>query len=65
MKKKALLFKFFLTRIVDNVLYIGDTFYFRPWQEFKGLLETIGFKVEYVALHEGTPYSTYGLICYK
>ena len=57
--------KFFLTRIVDNALYLGDTFYFRPWQEFKILLETIGFEVEYVPLHEGTPYSTYGLRCVK
>ncbi len=57
--------KFFLTRIVDNMLYIGDTFYFRPWQEFKKLFETIGFEVEYVPLHAGTPYSTFGLRCVK
>ena len=58
-------YKFFLTRIVDNVLYTGDRFYFRKWEEFKEILEDIGFSVEYVSLHPGTPYSTYGLRCTK
>lgn len=58
-------YKFFLTRIVDNVLYMGDRFYFRKWEEFKELLETIGFQVKYVSLHQRTPYSTYGLLCTK
>jgi SAM-dependent methyltransferase len=58
-------YKFFLTRIVDNLLYLGDRFYFRRWEEFKALLENMGFKVEYVHLHRGTPYSTYGLSCIK
>ena len=58
-------YKFFLTRIVDNVLYIGDRFYFRKWEAFKEVLEAMGFCVEYVVLHQGTPYSTYGLSCIK
>jgi SAM-dependent methyltransferase len=57
--------KFFLTRIVDNMLYIGDRFYFRKWEEFRDVLEKIGFEVVYVPLHKGTPYSTFGLLCTK
>ncbi len=58
-------YKFFLTRIVDNCLYMGDRFYFRKWEDFRSVLEKTGFRVEYVTLHEGSPYSTYGLLCAK
>ncbi len=58
-------YKFFLTRIIDNVLYIGDRFYFRKWEALKKVLEAIGFQVKHVPLHQGTPYSTYGLLCTK
>jgi len=58
-------YKFFLTRIIDHLLYLGDRFYFRKWEEFRELLEDTGFRVEYISLHQGTPYSTYGLFCTK
>jgi len=36
--------KFLFTQLVDNVAYFGDKFYYRDNQEFKILLENLGFK---------------------
>jgi len=49
--------KFFVTQIVDNLLYPGDRFYFRGEDEFKELLGRLNLSVEFHPIHKGKPLS--------
>ena len=49
--------KFFVTQLVDNLLYPGDHFYFRGEEEFKKLMGKLNLNVEFHAIHEGKPLS--------
>ena len=50
--------KFMLSKLVDNVAYAGDTFYFRAREEYRRLFSAVGFRnVQVIPVHRGRPLS--------
>jgi len=54
--------KYIFTKFVDSVVYPFDKIYFRNKDEFRKILENIGFAVKFYSIHEGTPYSAFALV---
>jgi len=50
--------KYMIAKIIDNLLYVGDKFYFRNEAQWESLLGNLGFGVLSIPLHEGTPTSS-------
>jgi len=59
------LWKYWFNTIVDRMLNIGEGIFFRNHQEFRELLERIGFKVSIEKAHKGLPLSDILFICRK
>lgn len=59
------LWKYWFNIIVDRMLNIGEGIFFRNHQEFRELLERIGFKVSIKKAHKGLPLSDILFICRK
>lgn len=57
--------RFFLTQLLDRIAYPGDTFFFRPHEEFHRLLVDRGFDVAFLPFWAGIPYSEYVLLATK
>ena len=54
--------KYHFTKLVDSVVYPFDKIYFRDKDNFKKILENLGFTVKFYSIHEGTPYSAFALV---
>lgn len=57
--------KYVLAQFADNILYPGDTIYYRFLPELLPLLKSLSSRVEYVPCHKGTPFSHIVYVCTK
>jgi len=62
---KSFPLKFQLTLVLDRIAYPGDTFYFRPHEEFRTLLQRRNLDVDFQDLSSHVPYAHVMFVCKK